>query len=45
MASYVLPGGIPGGNAEKEGKKPSDFSIKEVDAGRKIELLKKFVRA
>jgi probable phosphoglycerate mutase len=35
--SYVLPGGIPGGNAEKEGKKPSDFSAKEVDAGRQVE--------
>jgi len=35
--AYALPGGIPGGNAEKEGKKPSDFSAKEVETGREIE--------
>jgi hypothetical protein len=37
MATYRLPGGIPGGNAEKAGIKPSDVNAKELDAGRKIE--------
>lgn len=37
MAPYALPGGIPGGKAEAEGKKPSDFSSTEVAAGRKVE--------
>jgi hypothetical protein len=35
--AYTLPGGIPGGNAEKEGKRPSDFSAAEVAAGQKVE--------
>ena len=37
MAPYALPGGIPGGKAEAESKKPSDFSPTEVAAGRKVE--------
>ena len=35
--AYALPGGIPGGKAEAEGKRPSDFSAAEVAAGQKIE--------
>ena len=37
MTPFRLPGGIPGGNAEKAGTKPSDVSATELEAGRKIE--------
>jgi len=37
MTEYQLPGGIPGGNAAKEGTKPGDVSAPELAAGRKIE--------
>ena len=37
MTPFRLPGGIPGGNAEKASTKPSDVSAQELDAGRKIE--------
>jgi hypothetical protein len=37
MAPYALPGGIPGGLAQQEGKKPADFAAQQVSAGRKVE--------
>jgi hypothetical protein len=36
-STFRLPGGIPGGEAEKAGTKPSDVSATELRAGQQIE--------